>query len=424
MRKSGEDVNGSTTVGRTLDVHRTRSGQGAGSVVEIARRLIAAASPNPPGDERAVATVVTDLLSEHHLPTPRVLALSEKRPNLLTTVQFGSGGRHLCLAGHIDTKPVGSAKWGSDPFHAIAEDGRLVGLGAVDMKGAVAAMIIAAKHLVQDPPKHGRLSLLFTADEEDGAQWGAQYVSSSGILDADGIAIGEPGGLDTDFDRLHLVSRGIARFRIEVSGDQGHASLSDRSGAVNASVELARLLVALNDEFHPTVTAPIDPIDGWRATVTAGVRIAGGVGYGVVPGLALAHIEVRLLPGMTRSRLERDLREFLQALVRDHPRLRPSVVFDDPPRDWLAATALGVEDPLVVAARQALTEVLGDAPPDSVFPGTTDAASLQGVAGIPTLPAFGPGLISCAHGADEWVSIEALETSVKVLEALARSYCA
>ena len=424
MPKSGEVGDRSPSVRRTVDPHCAQSGHAARSVVEIASRLIGAASPNPPGDERAAAEIVTELLSEHHLPAPSVLALSETRPNLLTTVRFGPGGRHLCLAGHLDTKPVGSATWGSDPLNAIVDDGRLIGLGAVDMKGAVAAMIIAARDLVQDPPERGSLSLLFTADEEDGAQWGAQYVSSSGILEADGIAIGEPGGLDKDFDRLHLVSRGIARFRIEVSGDQGHASLSDRSGAVNASVELARFLVAFNDRFEPTVPAPIGSIDGWRSTVTAGVRIAGGVGYGVVPGSALANIEVRLLPGMTRSRLERDLREFLDAQVRDDPHLRPTVVFDDPPRDWLEATSLDVDDPLVVAARTALIEVLGVAPPDGVFPGTTDAASLQGVAGIPTLPAFGPGLISRAHGADEWVSIEALETSVKVLKALARSYCA
>jgi acetylornithine deacetylase/succinyl-diaminopimelate desuccinylase-like protein len=291
------------------------------------------------------------------------------------------------------------------------------------MKGAVAAMILAAERLVMDPPEQGRVSLLFTADEEDGAQWGAHYLSSSGVLAADAIVIGEPGGLVTNFDRLHIVSRGIARFRIEVLGDQGHASLSDCSGAVNASVELARLLVAFNDQFHATVPRASDEIEGWRATVTAGVRIAGGVGYGVVPGSALAQMDVRVLPGMTRSGLERDLNEFLQLQMRGHPRLRAAVVFDDPPRDWLEATGLGADDLLVKAARCALKDAFGAAPPDCVFPGTTDAAAFQGVAGIPTLPALGPGLVACAHGADEWVSIEALESAVKVFEALARRYC-
>jgi succinyl-diaminopimelate desuccinylase len=393
-------------------------------VIQLAEQLIATRTPNPPGDERAAATLITELLARHRIPPPRVLAKSKERPNLLTSIDFGSGGRHLCLAGHLDTKPAGSAPWRTDPWHATVADGRLVGLGAVDMKGAIAAIIVAVERLVLDPPPRGRLSLLFTADEEDGAQWGAHYLASAHVLDADGVAIMEPGGLDRDFDRLHIVSRGIARFHIGVTGDQSHASLSDRSGAINASVELARLLAEFNDCFHPSAPAQSSGIEGWRVTVTGGVRLTGGVGYGVVPGLAAFDAEVRLLPGMTRSQLEHDLHAFVAAQVLKNPRLRPTVRFDDPPRDWLPATQVTVDDPLVGAARDALRGVFGSAPPGCVFPGTTDAAFLQGMAGIPTLPALGPGLVASAHGANEWVSIDALVSSVELYEALARTYCA
>ena len=72
--------------------------------------------------------------------------------------------------------------------------------------------------------------------------------------------------------------------------------------------------------------------------------------------------------------------------------------------------------------RASAARVLGCAPPDSVFPGTTDATWLAAAA--PTLPAWGPGLLSRAHAADEWVSIAALETSVALYRELAKEFCA
>ncbi len=86
-----------------------------------------------------------------------MIARAPERPNLLATLDFGPGGRHLVLCGHIDTKPVGGAHWSVEPFSATVDGDRLYGLGSTDMKGAVAAMIVAARDL--DLPR-GRLSLL------------------------------------------------------------------------------------------------------------------------------------------------------------------------------------------------------------------------------------------------------------------------
>jgi succinyl-diaminopimelate desuccinylase len=392
-------------------------------IVELARRLIDAPSPNPPGDERAVAAVVVEALSEGGLPRPQVVARSERRPNLLTTLDFGPGGRHLCLSGHLDTKPIGTGEWSVPPDRATLDGDRLYGRGAVDMKGSIAAMIVAAARLVSDPPANGRLSLLFTADEEDGAEWGAHYVAEQGILNVDGIVIGEPAGLAQDFDRLHLVSRGIARFRVEADGDQGHSSLADRIGAVNASVELARVLVALSDRFTPEQPPNEDRLDGWAATVNAGLRLSGGIGYGVVPGRASFDAEIRLLPGMRKWMVERDLERFLSREQEANPRLRPRLRFDDPPRDWLPGTAVPREHPLAAAAREGFHTVLGFVPPECVYPATTDAAWLQGLAGIPTLPALGPGLLIRAHGTDEYVDVAALGRSAELYRELGRAYC-
>ena len=389
-------------------------------VVELTERLVAAPSPNPPGDERMAAGVVTEICTELGLPAPRVLAAEPSRPNLIVDLDFGAGGRQLALSGHLDTKPVGDAVWSSDPFVGRVNDDYLYGLGACDMKGAVAAMLLAAAELAADGPTAGRLSLVFTADEEHGSAYGSRYLAESGAVRADAIVIGEPGGIDSDWDELQTISRGIANFSIDVHGDQGHSSLSDSKGFVSATQECARLLVRFADRFHPSFNPSMS---GLRPTVNAGVRIEGGVGFGVVPGKASFAVDVRLLPGMDRPQLEADLDRFLDRARAERPGLRAKYRFEPAPRDWLPATEVPVDAPIVIAARAALEAVLGSAPPTGAFPGTTDACWLQGLAGIPTLPGLGPGLLERAHTADERVSLRGLRQAVDVYRTLAREFC-
>lgn len=385
--------------------------------------LIRTPSPNPPGDEQAVAAVVAAAIAACGLPSPRVVAKDPRRPNLVTTVDFGPGGRHLVLSGHIDTKPVGDAAWSVDPFGGDIDGNRLYGLGSGDMKAGVAAMIIAAARVAAQPIKRGRLSLVFTADEEDGASYGAHHVASSVALHADGVVIGEPGGIVSDFDRLHLVSRGIARLRLVARATQGHSSLSGEDGIRNAGVDAARAVVAVADDVQLEIPENPGDLLGWQATVNTALVFRGGVGYGVLPGSMAVDTEVRLLPGMKRHEVreafERRMADLAAATGAD---LR--VDFDAPPNDWLPASAVPPDGELARAAREACLEIFGAPIPDSVFPGTTDATWFSELQHIPTLPALGPGLLRRAHGADEWVSIGVVRKAVDLYANLATSFCA
>jgi succinyl-diaminopimelate desuccinylase len=387
--------------------------------LELTRALIGAPSPNLPGDERAVAAVVADALKGSGLPAPEVIAKEPNRPNLLVTIDFGPGGRHLCLCGHMDTKPVGAAEWDTDPFTASIDNGRLYGLGACDMKGAVAAMIVAASTI--ENVDRGRLSLLFTADEENGAALGARFLAETEAIAADAVVIGEPAGIYADWDHLHLISRGIANFTVKVRGDQGHSSLSDRKDMVNASVMMAHLLVALAEEFRPGAperkSLPANP------TVNPGVKVSGGVQFGVLPGAAEFAVDVRTLPGMERDRFESELNEWLENKKREMARLRATIEFAPEPIGWLPPTEVPQDSPVAVATSEALEETLGAVPPLSAFPATTDAAWLQGLAGIPTLPAVGPGLLERAHAANEFVSIDALGFAPSIYAGIVQRFC-
>ena len=398
-----------------------------GDVLALARALIRAPSPNPPGGEHAVAGVVTEIARDLGLPEPEVLARDGNRPNLLFSVDFGRGGRHLVLSGHLDTKPVGDATWQVDPLAADVRGDRLYGLGSADMKAAIAAMLVAAAQVGSEGLGAGRLSLLFTADEEDGASYGAHFLAALQAVRGDAVVIGEPGGMRSDFDRLHLVSRGIARLRITASGRQGHSSLSDLDGsdpaAANAGVAAARAVNAVAAGVPLAVPTNEHDLLGWHATVNTGLAFRGGVGFGVLPGQVSVDTEVRLLPGMDRGQILAALQHAVAGVV---PGAGPtvSVGYDTPPRDWLPATQVRPDDAVAIAARDACAAVLGAVPPDSVFPGTTDAAWFGGLAAIPTLPAFGPGLLARAHGADEWVSVSAVRTAVDLYSELARRFCA
>ncbi|MGH3357886.1 MAG: M20 family metallopeptidase [Nocardioidaceae bacterium] len=390
-------------------------------VIDLARELIRAPSPNPPGDERHVAEVARGAIATLGLPPAETFARSYRRPNLVLSADFGTGGRHLLLCGHVDTKPLGDATWTVDPFdHPVVND-RLYGLGSGDMKAAVAAMLVAVQRLLRNPPSRGRVSVVLTADEEDGAYYGAQHIAHSVPLDADGILIAEPGGIESDFDRLHLVSRGIARLRISTVARQGHSSLSGRPGVRNAGVDIARAVTAVADDLELSIPPNHDALDGWEVTVNPGLYYRGGVGYGVLPGRMSVETEVRLLPGMHHADLEKSFRRLADRVAVE---TGADVRLEWDARDWLPATQVPADHVLARSAQEGCRDVLGTTPPLSVFPGTTDATWFDSVPGIPTLPALGPGLLSRAHGADEWVSVAAVRRSVALYESIAHRFCA
>lgn len=390
-------------------------------VIELAQRLIRTPSPVIDGDEVAVAGVIQDALRETGLPAAREISRDPRRPNLVSTTDFGPGGRHLVLCGHIDTKPVGEAKWTADPFGADIDGDRLYGLGSGDMKAAVAAMIAATEQLTAHAPARGRVTLLFVADEENGAEYGARFLAPRIDLDADAILIGEPSGIHADFDGLHTVSRGLGRFAVTAHAEQGHSSLSALLDRRVAGADLAEALTALRGR-PVRIPENVDGLRDWDATVNPGMTFRGGWGYGVLPETMTATVEVRTLPGMVDDELRADLRDAVSP-VASASGSHVTVDFDGAPDHWIDGSIISSGHPLVASARRASAEALGAEMPLSVFPGTTDA-SWFAACGIPSLPALGPGLISRAHAADEWVSVAEVRRAVDLYRAIAADFCA
>ncbi len=383
-------------------------------ILDFAGQLIATPSPNPPGDERAVADLIVRRLDALGLAGARMVGPRPERPSVLFRQPGTGGGRRIALNGHIDTKPIGDrSRWLTDPLVPTVRAGYLYGLGSSDMKSAVAAMVyaVAAVHQVGAPVR-GDVLLVLTADEEAGCAAGAQYLLDHDLVQADAILIGEPAGIGTEWEYLHVVSRGLTAVKVMVYGTQMHSSISDVLPHVNANVKLAEVLVRFAREF--SVPAPPHPYAQQGVTVNPGVLLRGGVHYGITPGYAEFGTDIRIPPGVSLADVQRALDGFFDRLRADMPGLDVRWTFEPPPLRWMPPTEIDVDDGLVRAVVNAARTVLGQAPPYGTFPGGTEAMLYHARGGIPALPAFGPGFLPLAHGPNEKVGVESIIQAAKM----------
>lgn len=379
------------------------------ALLELARELVSIDSQIPPhANERAISAFLAHQLEGRGLDV-QVTGDSE-RPSIIARLR-GGGGPTLALAGHTDTKPVGTgrAQWRTDPLDPVVKGGYLYGLGSTDMKGAIAAMIVAVDAIVAVGEPPGAIILALVSDEEAGGSLGARLVASE-LGDVDGLLLGEPSGWECDWQGLHVVSRGSTCFRIRVRGTQGHSSLSDRVPMINASVKAAELLVGMERELE--LTAPPHPIGDTHPTLNRGVMMSGGTWFGVVPGTAEYACDLRTVPGMSFDGVRAQLEAWLDRRRALDPELDVELIFE-PGLEWVPPSEIDPGHPLVEIAAVAASEVLGERPELTVFPGATDAPWFAG-AGIPSIPSFGPGLISRAHGPNERVSVRSLEQAARI----------
>lgn len=376
--------------------------------------LVAAGSPNPPGDERAVAAVIERACERLGLPRPTRHAPRAERPNLL--LEIGAGAPRLLLAAHMDTMPAGDpGAWDSDPWTLTEHDGRLTGLGAADMKAAIAAMLLAAARLAAAPPARGTLALAFTADEEAGSRDGMEWVCRSGLVSADAAVMCEPSSVGPEsWDALYVAQRGSCVARVVATGRPGHSGepvpRDERAGSAFAAALSA---LAAADPFAGLV----HPVDGTRPIVNLATMVSGGEVPWAHPAELEAIVEVRTIAGMTRDGVLGALRDVLDAAgLGGRVRVEPARGASFVPAGEIVRDAR-----LLAAARGAWQDVLAHTPREAVLPAGTDSSHVDAI-GIPALPAFGPGSLAVAHRPNESLPAADVERAVDLIEALARRY--
>ena len=210
--------------------------------VELAQELIRCPSVTPASGE--VFDILASELERLGFTIHRwVMGEAPDGPTENMVAIRGQGSPHFGFAGHLDVVPAGE-NWSCDPFEAAIEDGMLIGRGANDMKGAIAAFVAAVGDVEQ---KSGTLSFLITGDEEGYATYGTPRIIdwlNERKIRPDMILIGEPTSVDRLGDTVKIGRRGSVNMWIDVPGVQGHVAYPHR--ATNPIPPLSRVVTALS----------------------------------------------------------------------------------------------------------------------------------------------------------------------------------
>ncbi|MCY8979234.1 M20/M25/M40 family metallo-hydrolase [Bacillus halotolerans] len=215
-------------------------------IVEIFSRLVQCETPSPPGDTREAMALVQSYLDAEGLPYKEVNA-EETMPNIISSVQMSSEGRHLMFNGHLDVLPAGDEPgWTDDPWSGKIADGRVWGRGTSDMKAGVTAMLFAYTYLSRLREQlTGKLSLTLVSDEETGYGRGTGYMFEQieSEMEADCVLSAEPSGTDA----ISFASKGYMQFTVRVAT---RGAISGYPNESKSSIRIATDIIRDLDELE------------------------------------------------------------------------------------------------------------------------------------------------------------------------------
>lgn len=271
--------------------------------------VVRAASPNPPGDTRAAAGVLTAWLSRHEVPF-RLVGPDPAMPNILASFEGARPGPHLVLNGHIDTFPtVAADRWTEDPLGGAIVGGRLFGTGASDMKQGTASLValFCWLHAMRDRLA-GRLTLTAVSDEETFGPNGARYLVEHHAAEVLGDCLlnAEPGAPTT----VRFAEKSPLWLRIDVQTMGCHGAYTHKSpSATKIAAAIIEELAALEDTEVPIPRAVAEAIAAGAAEIDrvhlpGAARTMGAVTLNI--GTWQGGVLVNMLPG--HCAIEADIR--------------------------------------------------------------------------------------------------------------------
>ena len=341
--------------------------------------LVAYDSRNGTGDEVALARYMHDTLAMFSPDQLLMRTVSRTRGKSDSAYVFASWGRpRVLLNVHLDTVPSGKG-WDADPLTLRQSGGKLVGLGASDIKGAAAAIYAA---LGTTTPKDA--AILFSGDEEHGSEVMPAFIRSGDGADIPMAIVCEPTGC-----RVGRAHRGMLALSTEFTGPGGHSSLSDQTAA--PLLQAARLAAVIGDYGDSHRDFGVDPYKG-LATNIGDIDCDGA--YNVIPTTVSLKFSMRPPPGDDVGGRETDIRAI-------GSRLYPDIVMDT----IVAFPAFSTRD------ITAFTPYFGSFIPLDL-PYWTEAAMLSD-AGLNAV-VYGPGDVDQAHKPNEFVTIEQLDIAQAV----------
>ncbi|MGN6549899.1 MAG: acetylornithine deacetylase/succinyl-diaminopimelate desuccinylase family protein [Pararhizobium sp.] len=399
-------------------------------LVALTQDLIRIPTVNPPGDcYLDICEFIERRLAASGFAVERIRGFdtpgdSVRHPlwNVVARREGARPGPCVHFNSHIDVVELGHG-WTVDPFAGVVRDGRVYGRGACDMKGGLAASIVAAEaFLAENPDFAGAIEISGTADEETGGYGGVAYLAERGFFSPDRVQhviIPEP----LNKDRVCLGHRGVWWAEIETHGRIAHGSmpfLGDcairHMGAVVAEMEASLFpALAARQTAMPVVpegarhsTMNINSLHGGQAEPKADYT---GFPSACVPDSARMIVDRRYLIEETAEEVRAEIIALLEK-VKAH---RPSFTYDLNELWHVSATMTDRGAPVVAAVARAVERVLGKAPDYVVSPGTYDQKHIDRIGKLKHCIAYGPGILDLAHQPDEYVGIDDMVDSAKVM---------
>jgi acetylornithine deacetylase len=378
---------------------------GHDNVPTLLQALVSIDSVNPslvPGGagEAGMARFVMDWCAQRGIPG-EIDEAAPGRPSVIARVKGSGGGRSLVLNAHMDTVGVAGMP---DPFSARVENGRMYGRGSYDMKGSLAACMLALSD-TRASGLSGDVILAAVADEEH-ASIGVQSVLKR--IRADAAIVTEP----TAFG-LCIAHKGFSWHEITTTGRAAHGSRPDLG--IDAIAHMGRVLNRLETLQAELTQRPPHPLLG-HGSLHASL-ISGGQELSSYPETCTVEIERRTLPHETCAAVEAELEAILQDLAATDQQ------FQGRQRTTLVRPPFSVsEDALIVRTlRDQAARVLGHPPATVGAPFWMDAAFFA-AAGIPTVN-IGPDGAG-AHSIEEWVDMDSVEKCREILALTVKVFCA
>lgn len=410
-----------------------RIGERCDEVADLTAELIRIPTINPPGDayepcarflgERLAARGFT----VEYLRAEGAVGDSDRYPRLNMVARIEGEGSGPCVHfnSHIDVVAPGEG-WTVDPFAGEVRDGRVYGRGACDMKGGLAASIIAVEAILDQGIRFpGAIEISGTVDEESGGYAGVAWLAERGYFSpprVDHVIIPEP----LYKDAVCLGHRGVWWSEVEVQGRIAHGSMPFLG--VSAIRGMGAFLAKVEAELYPRLAQrrtrmPVIPDQARQSTLNFNSLHGGSPEQGDDDGFPSALVadrcrlvlDRRYLLEESEDEVKQEVVDLLDALKAEQPD------FDYALRDlWSVPPTLTEPDaPVVQALDRAIEAVLGAPARHVASPGTYDQKHIARVGHLHDCVAYGPGILELAHQPDEYIEIDDMVASAKIMAAAA-----
>jgi len=399
-------------------------------LIALTQELVRIPTINPPGDHYLeiceylkrrleISGFATELVRGEGTPGD-----SDRYPrwNIVARRDGRYSGECVHFNSHTDVVEVGQG-WSKDPFAGTLEGGKIYGRGTCDMKGGLAASIIAVEAFIETCPDYaGAIEISGTADEETGGYGGVAYLAEKGYFSPDRVQhviIPEP----LQKDRICLGHRGVWWAEIETHGEIAHGSMPFLGDC--AVRHMGAVLTEMEASLFPALAArstdmPVVPEGARQSTLNINSFHGGqdenppeftGFPSPCVPDSARMVIDRRFLIEEDFQDVQQEIHTLLERVKSQ----RETFSYDIRELHHVIPTMTDKTAPIVQSTAKAIKSVLGRDAQYVVSPGTYDQKHIDRIGRLKNCIAYGPGLLELAHKPDEYIGVDDMLDSAKVM---------